>query len=615
MTRTRIVYIGDLHLGRCQYGSDAGRDDVLGAFERAVGLDGLALGGLHQQRSGCVHGTDIWYASATGQFGTDDGEAGVVRLLEIGGGTTTQQQLELWTRPFVAPDCTFGGSDGVTVSQARDAGAAVVDVDDGRGHTDCPVEQRATEVLRMAQNAVETAALRGFNADRVGESVPAAQNGRDGTGRRDNASERIRQTGGDADKRERETDEGRSNDMTDEREELISERDRYDAKLSELGTAIDEIRSEINAIDDDLTGAITERDTRTEAFLPDDEVPDTVSNETRGAIGSHLDALAEKRDVKAEKVAMRNEALKIETKYAADARDDIDDIEPVVEDLVDRTDEAESKVDDAREELDAVRSQFEDDLAEVAVHLATFEIDLSEGTLGNVNEVIPERDAMIRASIESANDRIGELSRRQSRLEADRDKLRSIEGEGTCPTCDQNVGPERTDSEVKTIEVELNDVQRQLGTAEQERDELIARREELTDLRDEVVALRSFRSETVAEAAGRVEDRQENFEDLQADLEEERTELAEAKEAREKAEAAIATLEIEIDDFEAEIDSVESQIREGERILKAFRAVDELRAKLDEKVGEITALQEEYAEMETEREAIAAVIEETTDGE
>lgn len=578
-------------------------EDVLDRV--TIDLDGLALGGFHQPKSAQVDGTDIWYAGATKRFETDEAEAGVVQLLEIEHGNVTRQQLELEARSFVPPP--------IATRMASVTGGT--GVDDDPGQVGCSVEERAEGMLQTAQNAVETAALHRFRQRSRRETVPAVRDPTeagpgesrtqtDGIGRAEKLPDNM------TDKRE-----VLPENMIDERKELVRERNRLEAELSELGAAIDDIQAEIDAIDDDLAEAVTERDAATEAFLPDERLQESVSNETRDAIESYLDALAEKRDVRSEKVAMRDEALDVETKNAANAREDIEETAAVVDRLAERTDESESTVEDAREELDDARSTFEDDLAAVAAKFGSLDFDLSAGTLGDAHDVIPERYAGLQASVESASDRVGELSTRKARLAEDRDKLRSIEGGGTCPTCSQEVGPVRTEREVEATEEELDEVELQLGAAKQERDELIARREELADLRDEVIALRALRSETMPEMAGRVEDRQEDFEDLQADLEEERAELAESKEERDEADAAIATLETEIDDLEAEIDRLHANAEAGEASLEAFDVVDELRARREERIDELADLQEEHGEMEANRELVDAEITDVTDGE
>lgn len=402
--------------------------------------------------------------------------------------------------------------------------------------------------------------------------------------------------------------------MIDEREELYRERDRLAAELSALGDTIEDLQAEIDEIENDTAALIWGRNTATKRLLPDERLPESVSNETRGAIASYLDTLGEKRDVRSDELERKTDRLAVETKNAADARDDVDEITAVIDRLEDRTDETESTVDDAREELDAARSRFEADLAELAARLEPFGIDLSERTLGAViDDRIPEQKSEIQDSIERTRDRIGELSTRKTALAEDRDKLQSIAGGGTCPTCNQNVGPERNESEADAIEAELHQVERHLGAATQERDELIARREELADLRDQAIALGSFRSESVAGAAGRLEDRQENVEDLQADLTEERGELGEATAQRDDADAEIATLETEIDGLEVEIEELQAKTNEGETIIQAFGIVDDLRAQLEERDDERADLQAEYAEMESARDSLEAEIEALSD--
>ncbi|WP_436925756.1 hypothetical protein [Halosimplex amylolyticum] len=534
-------------------------------------------------------------------------------------------------RPFGASNVTFGRGDGIarvrdvldeydlaeavawievvvedgaiTAEQAtqlaNDADVAVVETD--LDHVDRSVDEQAGRSLPTAQNAVETAALRSFR-QRSGQKTEQT------------AQTATEQAPVDEPRDDPEQDEEHRQRMTDERTELADARDRIDAELSELGAEICDMLARIDAMDEDVAAAVTERDAAVEAFLPDDQVPESVDTETRGAVASHLDALAEQRDVRAEKVETKTDRLKAENKRAADARDDIDEIQAVIDRLGDRIDEAESKAADAREELDAARSSFADDLAALATRFEPFDVELSRETLGAVvDERIPERKSELQASVERIRERVASLSARKSKLAEERDRLNSIVGGGTCPTCNRNVGSDRNENEVEAIESELHQTERRLGAAEQERDEVIAGIEELDDLRDEAVRLRSFRSETIAEATGRLEDRQETVEDLQADLAEERAELAEAKAERDEADAAMSTLEIEIGSHEANIDRLREKLDEGNACLEAFDLVDGLRARVDEQVDELSDLQEEYEEMELERASLDGEIEVLTD--
>lgn len=477
---------------------------------------------------------------------------------------------------------------------AANAGVAVVNTShshaDGAATRDCGP-------LPTARNAIETAALRSFRrrtgADRVSttRSAPADETSDDPA----NGSEL-------------------SNNMTDEITELTELRDSIDAELAELGVEISGIQDQLDAIEAEIESTVAERDTAVEAFLPDEEVPETVTTETRGTIASHLDRLGEKRDVRSETVALKHDRLKAEVKRASDVRDSIAETESAIERIAERTDEAAARLADARDELDAAQSRLDDDLAVLAQRLDPFDIDLTLETLGTViEEQIPEQRSQMRAALDGLRERVTELSAREAKLTKDRDKLQSVDGGGTCPTCNQNVGSDRSASELDAVEEELHHVKRRLGAAERDRDEKIAGLEELDDLRDRAIRLRLFRSETMAVAAGRVEDRQANLADLQADLEEEREELAEMKAERDEADEAIATLESDIDSLVAEIDSLQEQASEGEASLAAFDVVDDLQVQLTERVEQLWECQAAFEEKEAERAALDAEIEALTD--
>ena len=398
--------------------------------------------------------------------------------------------------------------------------------------------------------------------------------------------------------------------MTDTRTELVRKRDRLDAELADIDAALDNMLARTDAMEDAIATAVTVRETVTEAFLPDDRLPETVTDETRGAVASYLDTLGEVRDVRSEKVERKVDQLKAETKNATDARDDIDEARVVIDRISGRADEAESKLDDAREELDGARSRFADDLAVLVPRFETFDIELSQETLGEaIEERVPTRRSEMQASVESVRERVADLSARKSTLEAEREKVQSIDGGGTCPTCNQNVGADRNESELEAIEEELIEIERRMGSAKQERDELIAGIEDLEALREQAIQLRSFRSETIAEAAGVLEDREENFADIRADLTEARTELALAKAERDRADATITTLEIELTGLEAEIDRLRAKSDEGENCLEAFDVVDDLEKQREQLATERSTRQAERDETKAERASIETEIE------
>lgn len=655
MIQTKIVHISEAHLGGRRHDTESCSDWVPAASGRAIEGDALVRDGRQQPRRTRVERTVIRDGGGTGRVGTGGALAGIGQLLVVDDGTITRHGLVLDTRHGDAVTITVGSGDEVVcdreildgadrsdaaatievledrtgtadhVTQVADDGAAVDGVDDEHRHVDSPVDDRGERAPLTARNAVETAALQSFRQRSARETATVARNAIETAGlssirqrsERETATVAGNVTGTatvDGSDDERERDDEPTTDMTEEREELIGVRDQFDATLSELESAIDELDSKIDAIEDDLTATMLERDSATEAFLPDDQLPASVSNETRGAVASHVETLSERRDVRREQAAMKRETKGVETKNAGDARDDIEEIEVVIDRLRDRTEESERALDDAREELEDVRERFEDDLAVLESQLAPFDIDLTAETLEAVIDArIPERKSELQESVETARARIAELSTRQSRLATERDKLTSIEGGGTCPTCSQAVGPERTGDERDAIEAELQQVEEELEAATQERDESIARREELSELRDRAIVLASFRSGTVAEAAGDLEDREETTAGLEADLEEERVGLSTARAERDRADAVIATLEMEIAALEDEIDSLGADITDGRTILEAFLVGDALRAQLEALHGELADLQAEYDEKNVERAALQAEIEALSD--
>ncbi|WEL18796.1 Chromosome segregation ATPase [Halorhabdus sp. SVX81] len=402
--------------------------------------------------------------------------------------------------------------------------------------------------------------------------------------------------------------------MTDERTRLRRKREELDAELSALGAVLDGMEVSTDAMDDAIAAATEARDTATDAFLPADRLPETVTADTRGVVASYLDSIGELQDVRSDEVELTDDRLQAEAKRATDARADIEEISAALDRIGDRIDEAETTVADAREDLDDTRSRFTDDLAVLAARFETFDIALSPETLGAViDDRLPERRSEMRASVERIEERVVDLTTRQSTLATERDELQSIDGGGSCPTCNQTVGSDRTASELEAIEEELGQIEHRLETARREREELLAGIEELEELRGTAISLRSLKSETVASAAGRVEDREANLADLRADHREARSERAEAKAERTRADATVATLEIERAGLEADIDRLGAKTDAGATCLDAFELVEDLQAELETRVEERSAQEAAYEETEAERASIDVELEALTD--
>lgn len=137
--------------------------DVLDAV--GIELDGVALGDAHTPASDVVDGTEVWYAGSTARTQKSQDPARTVQLIETDNGEIKRTQIGLDTRQFEVVTIEFGPDDGAehlynrlgqqslndavvaleltgergpvaasdAVTAAREEGAAVVSVDDGRG--------------------------------------------------------------------------------------------------------------------------------------------------------------------------------------------------------------------------------------------------------------------------------------------------------------------------------------------------------------------------------------------------------------------------------------------------------------------------------------------------
>lgn|GEM_PF-1506064 len=220
---------------------------------------------------------------------------------------------------------------------ATDAGVTVVDrnPDRANGAASKPTEGGSP----TPRNAIETAALQSFQQRQGRETTPSVQPTVGGES----------QDGSDE-------DEEPPDQTTDEWTEPFDTRDGIEATQLELSDEIREIKGRLKTADEAIATAVTEREQATEAFLPEDKIPEFVDTETRDAIESHLETLAEKRDARSERATIQTERLKTQTARAASARDAIEETAAVVYSLEERTDADTSEVDNARYELAEARA-------------------------------------------------------------------------------------------------------------------------------------------------------------------------------------------------------------------------------------------------------------------
>ncbi len=133
-----------------------------------IELDGVALGHIHKPASAEVDGTEVWYAGSTARTQKSQNSPRTVQLVETCDGHIERTQIGLDTRQFESITVEFGSDDGIghlrsrlrqqslddavvalkltgergamTANEAdtaaREAGAAVVSVDDKRGRVD-----------------------------------------------------------------------------------------------------------------------------------------------------------------------------------------------------------------------------------------------------------------------------------------------------------------------------------------------------------------------------------------------------------------------------------------------------------------------------------------------
>jgi chromosome segregation protein len=268
-------------------------------------------------------------------------------------------------------------------------------------------------------------------------------------------------------------------------------------------------------------------------------------------------------------------AAELEDKRAdlTEAREGIEEHEAELEDLQRELDERQGKVTRLEEDLEDLNAEIERKGEDEQLAIKR-EIEEVKGEMGRFED-----------KIEAAEERIAEAEskRRQAFVTVDR-KQETVEEKET-EIRDAKVRKADLKADLQAKQAELDDVEAEIESVDTEyeevRDALEARREELAELKDERNDLQREQDRLLDEARRRTNDRREK------------------EEAIEAAKADIPDIEAEITDLEAELEKAEKNRATITSVVEDLKAEKrELQGRLDELDDEISAKQQEYAELE-----------------
>jgi chromosome segregation protein len=359
-------------------------------------------------------------------------------------------------------------------------------------------------------------------------------------------------------------------------------------------------------------------------------------------------------------VVMQGDVTEIINMTAGSRREIIDEIAGVaqfdakkadafeeLEVVQERIDEAELRIEEKEDRLDQLEDEREtalayqelrDEKAEYEGYRKAAELEDKRDELSTVEEQIAELESELAALQEELDSRQGKVVRLEDELH---ELNNEIERKGEDEQLEIKREIEEIKGDISRLEDKIESAQQAVEAAENERRQSfvqIDRKQETideleSDIRETKVEKSNVKAEIadtesdLADVQARIDDIGEEFEEIKDELEEKRDRLETLKSERndlqreqdrlldearrrsneedEKREA-IEAAESEIPDLEAEIEDLESELEKAEKNKATIgEVVDDLRAEkrelqsdLDELEDEISAKQQEYAELE-----------------
>ena len=316
----------------------------------------------------------------------------------------------------------------------------------------------------------------------------------DARSRVSDAAEKVREIEADRDRVQEDLadTEERIEDLRERRDEMEAERESVDQEMTELDEAIAERDGEIESIESDIEGI--------ESELEDSKIPELTdrADEIRAEIDTVEDRMA---DLDAD----LNE-LELEKEYAEDAIEDLND---TVESAQERKADAEGKISTFEtqiEEKEDVLEQKRDEIAELEEQLADLKDERNE-LKETLREAVSQRDQK-QSDVERVSSKLDSLQESAERLQWEVEELESQVGEydpAEIPDHETVASEiERLESEMAEMEPvnmlaieEYDDVEADLDDLRERRDVLI---EERDGIEERIESYESQKRETFMEA-------------------------------------------------------------------------------------------------------------------
>ena len=267
-----------------------------------------------------------------------------------------------------------------------------------------------------------------------------------------------------------------------------------------------------------------------------------------------------------------------------------------------------AELEDKRAELDGIESDIEDTRAELTEHQST--LDERQGELMRLESELDELNAEIEHKGEDEQLAIkreieeikGDIARLEDRIETQRERIEDAENERRQAFVEIDRKQEELDeldSDIRELKVEKSSV---AATVQEKKESLAGVEAQIDELGEEFEEVKEELQAKKAELENARAEKNELQRKQDRLLDEARRRSAEKREANEEIaaiEEQIPALEAEQDDLEVELEKAR-QNREtiGEVVDDLRRKKREMQAELDEVKDELSAAQQEYAELE-----------------
>ncbi|WP_135827103.1 AAA family ATPase [Halorussus ruber] len=415
------------------------------------------------------------------------------------------------------------------------------------------------------------------------------------------------------------------NDRENKLKTAKSDRERLESNQSELKGRRDEKKTEISQLEREieaakrnagrakirLEDAVESRRETVIEFLPEEQRPDEVSDDTEKVVADALEEYNNQVQECHKRRASVETELDNVKEDLEDAQKSVKDTEESIEEIERDVETLEEKMSDAEDEHDRLRKEFTEQVAELDDRLAVFDLGVNTETVDEViDDDLPAKREELQSQLSDAKEQVTELKTKLENLRETRSELDGLDGGAVCPTCQQEVKAKHLETKREDVEKKIQKRNEELEDAKQREAELSEELTTLEEIREDLLNFRTFRDDDLAEAKAQVEEIQSDLTDRREDRSNAEDELSAAESEESDAQELVEKLRAERAGIQSEIDDIESRVSAGKEALETFETVEERREAVDDAKDRVDDLQSKRSDLIDEREELTGEIEE-----